>query len=510
MKKKNPKFSGSAPRSIPVVRAEAWWIEQAQKSLYHYIWYVSDKKPPKHMITWIKALLSGQRTNIIAPRESAKTTFAVYALTWLIGKNPFATHFIGSVSAKQAEDRLEMAREIIETNLRFKNVFPFIEIDTKRNSNKSEFTVWSTLDGKHDYPFYRSQVSYHGDQKNPTVYACGVGSSTIIGRRISGLCLIDDVHSEANSATPALRQKVLDWFNRTLLPCVKSTGRVLVICTRWGLDDHSGRLKELKNSAGEYIWNTVDIPAIDADGNSYWPDLFPISVLDAKRDEYGPIMFGLMYMNDPTTLSTGQWTRDMFLHGLPDPLPDDLSVVISTDLAFTTKTASDYCVFAAVGKAKNPYNSRLNDLFLLNLQREKYKFHDAIDALINFIHMVNQVYPVQAVLFENQAMTLNSYQEFVSRESGYKSKLINVPGDKGTRLSELALKAQRGGFYIEQSLPTLPIIQSEFIGYPRTDHDDTIDAIGLPIWFWNATERSSGIKTITIKDVPELPKILSL
>lgn len=484
-----------------------WWIEQSRKSLYHFIWYVSGKKPPPHMMKWVETLLTNRRVNIIAPRGSAKTTYAVFTLAWLIGKNPYDTHFIGSVSAKQAEDRLEMVREIIDTNVRFRNVFPQIHVDSKRTNNKSEFTVWSDANGD-DYASYRTKVGFYGDQKNPTVFACGIGSSALIGRRISGLCLIDDIHSEANSATPALRQKVTDWFNRTLMGCLKEKARVLVICTRWGMDDHSGRLAVLKDANGDLIWVTIDIPAIDKEGKSYWPEVFPIERLDQIRAEIGAIMFGLMFMNDPTTLSTGQWTQEMFFHGLPDPLPQDMEVLVSTDLAFTTKTASDYCVFALIGKAPNPNNPRLTDIYLLDMHRAKYKFHDAIDALAVFCGKASMDYRVEAVLFENQAMTLGSYEEFVSRETGFSSRLVNAPGDKGKRLSELALKAQRNGFYINQKMEHIPILMSEFIGYPRTDHDDTIDACGLPIFYWNVSEVRAGILYLE-RVLPETRGVMS-
>lgn len=437
-------------------------------------------------------MLTNKRTNIIAPRGSAKTTFSCYLGAWLIGKNSYDTHFIGSVSAKQAEDRLEMIREIIDTNLRFKNVFPHIHIDSKRTNTKNEFSVWSSENGQ-DYATYRTKVGFYGDPKNSTVFACGIGSSMLIGRRISGLCLIDDVHSEKNSATPSLRQKVLDWFNRTLMPCLKDSGRALVVCTRWGLDDHSGRLKDLKDPDGNPVWTTIDIPAIDAEGNSYWPTEWPLTRLDSMRIEIGEIMFGLMFMNDPTALSTGQWNPDMFMHGLPDPLPENMEVIVSTDLAFTTKTASDFCVFALIGKAPNPINPRLTDLYLLDMVREKYKFHDAIDALTVFCGRASVSYKISAVLFENQAMTLNSFEEFKVRETGFSPRLVNAPGDKGTRLSEVALKAQRGGFFINQEIPALPAMMSEFIGYPRVDHDDTIDAVGLPIFFWNVGEVRAGL-----------------
>jgi phage terminase large subunit-like protein len=497
-----PTTSSDRPRFVSTLRAEKWWIEKSRASLYHYIWYVSGKKPPPHMLSWIEALLIHDRINIVASRGFAKTSYAVYALTWLIAKNSFDTHYIGSVSAKQSEDRLEMAREIIDTNLRFKNVFPNIQIDYQRTCNKSEFTV---LDASYaNYGTYRSAVGMRGDPKNPTVFACGVGSSALIGRRISGLALIDDIHSEANSATADLRQKVNDWFNRTFMGCLKDKAKVLVICTRWSIDDHSGRLMDLKGIDGLPIWKSI-VTASETNGVPNWQEEFPRERLDKIVSEIGPVMYGLMFLCDPTTLSTGQFTIDMLRRDLPDILPDDLEVIISTDLAFTTKSASDYCVFAAIGKS---VNGKLIDFYVLDMEREKYQFHGAIDALITFIHKINERWPVTRVLFENQAMTLNSFLEYQSREPGFAPKLVTARGDKGVRLSELALKGQRGGLFINQQMSGILALRSEFIGYPRVDHDDTIDALGLPIFYWNASDKRAGIIYLTtnIPDAAAIPQ----
>jgi len=45
---------------------------------------------------------------------------------------------------------------------------------------------------------------------------------------------------------------------------------------------------------------------------------------------------------------------------------------------------------------------------------------------------------------------------------------------------------------------------SEFIGYPRVDHDDTIDGVGLPIFHWNVSEVRAGILYLEI-ELPDTP-----
>ena len=442
---KNRSDDSPSYRFITVARAEVFWIEKARKDPLAFIYYVSGKKPAQHHIDWVTAILSNKRVNIIGPRESAKTTVAIYLMAWLIAKDPMKTHFIGSVSAGQAEDRLDMVREIIDQNARFKNVFPYIHIDYKKPSNKSEFTVWSS-EGGQDYGGYRTKVSLNGDMKNPTICAFGIGSSQVIGKRISGLALIDDIHSEANSATAALRQKVDDWFNRTFLPLITQSGRVCVICTRWAPDDQSGRLKEKVNLDGTPIWVTLETAALSKDGKtSYWPEFWPVERLDAKRAEIGEVMFQLMYMNNPLGLSASMFTIEMLRKDLPDPLPEFKSIVISLDLAITEKTSSDYSVFAAIARDVKP---RYYDMYVLDIVRDKISSEKLIDAVIEFCNRMAQEYTIDCVLYENQALTISSINEFRARETIYKLQPVSLIGDKGARLMPVSLKAQRGGFYV--------------------------------------------------------------
>lgn len=473
---------------ITIARAEAYWIEKSRKDPLAFIHYVTGMKPAAHHIRWVQALLSEHRVNIIAPRESAKTTILVMFLTWVIAKDPLKTHFIGSVSAGQAEDRLSMIRELIETNERFRNVFPHIHIDGRRTNNKSEFTVWSS-EGGLDYNGYRTNVSLKGDMKNPTICAFGIGSSQVIGKRFSGIVCCDDLHSDANSATAALRQKVEDWFNRTLLPCVKEEGRVAVICTRWAPDDMSGRIAEKVDLYGQPLWHTIEIPAINKAGESYWPEYWPVAKLQNKQAEVGEVMFQLMFLNNPLGMSSNMFKLEMLRKPLPVPLPEFKSVVISVDLAILEKSSSDYSVFAAIGRDAKP---KYYDMYILDLLRARISSERVIDELIEFCDRMSREYTIEAVLFENQALTLSSFNEFRGRESNYKPKLVPLKGDKGARLFGVSLKAQRGGLFINQDMPTHAALISELIGFPKTEHDDIVDAVSLSLQYWGSNERESG------------------
>lgn len=416
------------------------------------------------------------------------TTQLVYTMAWLIGKNPMSTNFIGSVTASQSQDRLQMIREIIEYNPRFKNVFPGVEIDYHRTNNKSEFTVWcSQWNGRTvDYGTYRGVVARLGDLKNPTLFAAGAGSSAIIGRRFSGMVLVDDPHSEANSATEDLRNKLEDWFNRTLLPCVKEEGRVAVISTRWAETDLSGRLKEKP-----HIWKTVEHCAIDADGNSYWPEYWPVEKLESKREEVGSVMFDLMYMNNPYGLSSGQFTIDNLRQPLPDPLPEIKSLVVSVDFALTEKAASDYSVFTAVARDTD----KRYGVYVLDMLRGKFDFDTALNELAKFCDLIFEKYGrLDRVLFEHQALTVPAEQEIRQRRPDLPVAMVPLRGDKGTRLNGgLAVKAQANNLYINLDMKDYRALVSELISFPKGAHDDIADSLSLPIQHWGSSDVKSGI-----------------
>lgn len=484
-------------RRITVIQAEYEIIKMAREDPIVFIEYLTEKKLAPHQIKWVFAVLSHKRVNIIACRESGKTTIAVYLLAWMIGKNPLATHFIGSVSKKQAEDRLEMVKEIVDQNVRYQNVFPHIHLDYKKPNNKSEFNVWaSSLNGIDEitYATYRSQVALRGSLKDSTVFCAGIGSSALIGRRFSGLALIDDIHSEANSATQTLRDKVNDWFLRTFLSCVKTEGRVCVICTRWAPTDHSGTLKEQIRPDGSLIWLTIETRALDEDGNSYWPEIFPNHVLEERRDQHGPIMWELMYMCNPAGLSSGQFKIEY----LRNPMPPDVEfkeVVVSTDLAVTLKSQSDYTVFVAMA-----INEKRNyDVYILDIFRKKLIFHDALDELEKFCDRVWERYgKLDRVLFENAVISIPSHDEFKARRSDLPIRLVSLKmKDKGERLASVALKAQRGGLWINPDLFDTIVYKywcSELIAFPKVDHDDACDATSLPVaGYFKISSPSSGI-----------------
>lgn len=479
----NPNNPPKSAGFISVVRAEEWWVEQARKNIAMYMTYISDgqRRPADHHLIWLRHIFDPKvkRLLIIAPRESAKTSVAVDVMSYWIGKFPELTNIIASVSFDQSRDRLDAVKQVIELP-RYQNVFPHIHIDNNRRGTQSEFSVWAEKwrDGDKllTYQAYRSLIASYGSLKNPTLHAAGIMGSTLIGRRFSGIALVDDPHDSKNSATAEQCDKVRKVFGETILGGVQHTGKIIVITTRWSEVDLAAQLMMDKNADGTPVWTVIDIPTIDAQGNSYWPQYWPVEKLEAKRAEVGEVMFQTMYMNNPIGASTGMFQP----HHLINEIPEDAEferIIISCDMARTKTAHADYTVMMCIAKDKNkPFR-----YFLLDARRMKVDYHEGVKEIAKFADEVwNKYGQLNAIVFE-EPFDQFSATELREQRPDLPVTLVKPKGDKAQRLGNVAVKAQSGKLYINQSITCLPAIKSELLGFPKAAHDDCCDCLSLPL-----------------------------
>jgi phage terminase large subunit-like protein len=474
---------------ITVRRAEQYWIDRSRKNVADFITYMTDGEmaPADHHLEWLWHILGSDssRVNIIAPRGSGKTTILVYVLAWLIGQKPWLTNGIFSVSAEQAEARLREVRSIILDNPRYHNVFPWIEIDFKKPNNLKQFTVWSRRwkdnPNEIDYPQWRSLVSRFGESMHATLFGVGIGSAGIVGRRFTGLVLVDDPHDAKNSATEEQRVKVEETLKETIIGCCKPEARLAVISTRWAETDLAGRLMEMKRRDGSKLWSTVEIPAYDDLNRSYWPQVMPSEVLENIREDVGETVFQLMYMNNPLGLSSGEFTMDMLRQHIPDR-PNFSELVVSCDLARTVSTDSDFCVFAAVARDKiDPFN-----YYVLDMARGRYGGMDpSMDKLAEFCEFVFAKYgQLDRILFDDKGFDPVWAESFVHKNIEQPVKIVKSgTRDKADRLRAVAIKAQQGRMYVNTKMLPYNAMCSELVGFPGR-HDDICDALSLPFQYW--------------------------
>ena len=497
----NPAMTNDKLHHVPVVAAEQWWVENSRRNIARFITYISDgqRRPATHHLQWLTAILDPKikRLLIIAPRESAKTTIVVNTMAWLIGHFPNSTNIITSVSANQTEERLDALKQLMELP-RYHNVFPYVHMDKTRGYNKNEFTVWAERwPGSQrpiPYAVYRSLVASYGDIKNPTVRAAGITSSQIIGARFNGIALVDDPHDSDNSATEEQCAKVEKYFSEYILGGVQHNGKVVVITTRWAELDLAGRLMERRTSTGQPVWTVINIPAIDAEGASYWPEYWPTKNLQEKREEVGEIMFQTMYMNNPIGAASGMFQPHHLMQDLPAQLPEFDRVVIGVDMAEAKTAGADYTVAAAVARDKEkPFG-----YYVLNSIRGKWNFDEALGHIQKFADRVVTDYGrLDNIAFEIPAN--RSHAEHLHElRPDLPVTQVQPKGQKEIRLQFVANKAQSGRLFMNQHMTHIYAFKSELLGFPKAAHDDCCDALSIPLQLENWSS-SGGAGLLEVK-----------
>ena len=487
-------------------KAEDWWIEMSRKSPLYFGWYVFGYRPAKHHIRWAKQIFhpdAGKYQIIIAPRESAKTTWALIFFLWYISHNPWSSNMIISVSLAQAKQRLYMLAETIEHNERYRRVFPHVKKDNRKSWNQTEFSIWrSDL----SYGQWTRMRASRGDPKTPTVLAMGIGSSAIIGLRVSGIMLMDDIMDSHNIATENLRNQLERDINTQLLPTLMDDARLIHITTRWSEDDIAQR----QINTGMFEWSVTRAFETDEEGHiilderglprSYWPEQWPIQRLLEVRRIYGSTVFKLMYLNIPTGLSGDLFNIEWLRQDLPDPLPKFKHVFVSLDPAITYKARSDETAIAVVAV---DYNNRF---YLLNMFHGRLAPQETVKKFIEIWAKTLAEYKVQpyalieAVAAQRLFITLlEAHREQTGTGIPNQNIITFTPTvDKVTRSRPFAAAAERGAFFMPQSgKEWIYAFQSQCIEFTGDQHgkDDLVDAVSSVFYYLRGDVKQGAFMT---------------
>jgi predicted phage terminase large subunit-like protein len=204
-------------------------------------------------------------------------------------------------------------------------------------------------------------------------------------------------------------------------------------------------------------------------------------------------MWQLMYMNNPLGASAGQFKLDMLRHPLPNPLPEFKSLVIALDLAATDRTYSDYSVATALAMdLYKPWN-----LYILDMIRGKWPIEECLGQIAKFADRVfGEFGRLDRLLFEKQSFQSAWATTLKASRDDIPIELVGLKGDKTSRLSSVATKAQGGHLYINQQMLDFPALCSELIAFPKAQHDDIPDTLSLPFQYWGMTSGGAGMLLI--------------
>lgn len=415
----------------------------------------ADMKPNWHQRAICDALervVLGDTTRLIiniSPR-SGKTELAVVSfIAWATGIYPDSEWIHASYSKRLATNNAYGVREVMRHEV-YQEIFPWVKIRDD-SSAKDEFRT----------------------EQGGVVYATG-SEGSITGRgaggmsgRFQGAIVIDDPHKPGEANSDVMRRNVIDWFSTTMESRKNRPDTpIIVIKQRLHEDDLSGWL--LSGGNGEK-WDHIKIPAITDSGDSFWPDQFPIDMLQRIKESSSYVFSG-QYMQLPAPAGGGIFKDHWWRYY--DHLPDIEWRAIYADTAQKTAEWNDYTVFQCWGKGID------GKAYLIDMIRGKWEAPELIIQARAFWdkHKSKQgVGRLRSLKVEDKVSGTGLIQT-LSRE-GIPVIGIQRAKDKITRGYDVAPVAESGQAYLPKNADWLSDLLYETGIFPNGKHDDQVDPL---------------------------------
>jgi predicted phage terminase large subunit-like protein len=306
------------------------------------------------------------------------------------------------------------------------------------------------------------------------------------------LVILDDFESEANTETDDLRDKLFRWVNGAVLPGSDPNGEIILVGT---IVHHDSYLENIRRTGSKSGWELLYYQAIISDEKKLvlWPDRFSYQYLDNLRSQYaaqGMIdFFWQEYQNIAQSPEGRPFTEEMIQYHsgmlfrennkwyirLEGGVVEGVRISIGVDPAIATGARSDYSVIfvSAIDGHGNIYaieywRGRVKPVELIEKiygMFSRYEYEPLIviettayqEALVHFLMAKGQAERVYIPIEEFKPKNAKS-QRLLSLQPFFASKKIYIRRDMGEFMREL-------------------------LEYPKSAHDDTLDAFYYSIQF---------------------------
>lgn len=307
----------------------------------------------------------------------------------------------------------------------------------------------------------------------------GVYRSAGVGGGITGMggdiILIDDpIKDRAEADSPTIRNRVWDWYTSTLYTRLAPGGGIIVIQTRWHMDDLAGRLLEAQRSGQGDAWRVVNFPAIAEEdephrkaGEALHPERYPLEQLQAIRAAIGSRDWAALYQQRPAPDGGAIFRAEWLRFWLPKELPQTFDrMCISWDMTFKDGDDSDYVVGQVWGR-------KGADFFLLDQVRARMSFTATLAA---FRALADKWPRAQRKLVEDKAngpAVIDSLRHAVPGIIP-----VEPDGSKIARAHAVTTFFEAGNVHLPHPSVCNWVADyvAELTSFPAAAHDDQVDA----------------------------------
>jgi predicted phage terminase large subunit-like protein len=409
-------------------------------------------------------MMESNNSLILAPRGHGKSLMMSVYITWLLVNNPNIRILLISETDRKAQMFLSKIKAILQHSSIIKEYYGDL-VGEKWTDHALTLKT-------------RTEIF-----AEPSILATGSGSSTVVGTHVNVICCDDLVGFDA-SRSDIQRDRLLDWYRTSLLPCGLAGVNIIICGTRYHYVDL------YQHHIDTFKYDTLILPAINPDGTALIEWLQPledtfdsngnllVKGLKTIRSDLGEIIFALQYSNDVELLKEGNIIKYNDLRWYDSLYHDENNqvyvirndnkkikigkIILGNDPAISEKSAADDSAFIVAGMGTD------NNIYILESINKKLSF----DKQINMIeHLVERWQP-NAVNIEQVAYQAALITE-LKRRGGLKIHDITPGRDKTSRTMGVTGFFEDHRVHLKKSMQALT---DQLILFPDGKNDDLVDA----------------------------------
>jgi len=395
----------------------------------------------------------------LPPRHGKSLIGSTLFPAWFLGRHPEWSIIASSYGAELATDFGRRVRNLVSDGL-FQSIFPAAKLAGDSTAA------------------HRFSLSKGGNY-----YAVGAGGP-ITGRGADLLLIDDPIKSREDANSESYRRQLHEWYESVAYTRLQPEGAVVIISTRWHMDDLAGWLLR---EHPEENWSVLNLPAIAEqdegwrrEGDALWEKKFPLKRLAQIREAVGGATWEALYQQRPSAAEGAIFKREWWKTFTPATLPARFEqVVISLDTAFKAGSSNDFSVGLVLGVGEVGY-------YVLDVWRDRVEF----PALLRAVEMLALKWRPDRVLIEDKASGQSLIQE-LQTSSRLAIEPVKIDSDKVTRATACTPLVEAGKVYLPEDADWLADFLEEVSSFPSAPHDDMVDAFSQALNY--VRESHSGI-----------------
>lgn len=385
----------------------------------------------------------------VPPRHGKSQQCSIDFPAWYLGRNPHKEIIIASYSADLAETFGGKTRDKV-ASLQYRVTFPEVKLKEDEKSKGR----WTT-------------------NKGGGYVAAGVGGS-ITGRGANVLLIDDPVKNREEAESELMREKIWDWFTSTAFTRLEPGGVVIIIMTRWHMDDLAGRI--ITDEQFSAMTKVIKLPAIaNKDGKTrqageaLWPGKYDVAALEQTKKIIGPYDWAALYQCSPVLTEDQEFKTEWYKEIEEEEL-EMLSTAnyLTVDTAMSKKAQADFCGFCDNSVDRENF-------WNFKAWRAKLGPEELVDALF----ALHETRKYSSIGIEKTAYT-EGLKPFIDSEQRKRNKFLPIvelshsQTAKEIRIRGLIPRYASGS--IRHVIGRCDALEEEQMQFPNGMHDDVIDA----------------------------------